>query len=147
MDIYEGIKNYLLAHPEFFVNEGLPPLEKKNFCFGVADLLKLKNKLIVAIVPQTESEYENDNDITCYQKITDVVVSFISRFENQNILDTKTMKYAVAFRKAFLSDPLFDDAFDNSMLGERNYYLDAGTVEMQLSAVECNLSVITHDTI
>lgn len=145
--IYTAIKNYLLNNTEFFTAEGLPAPVESDFYFGVADLMKQKGSLIIAVVPQNENEYDNDNDLTEYQKISEIVVSFICRNNRQSILNDKVAKYARAFRKAILTDNLLDDSVDNCILGERKYYLDAGTVEMQMSAVECDLQVVTHDTI
>lgn len=143
--VFNAIKNYLISKPKYFEAEGLPALTEKDFYFGVADLLKNKNSLIVAIVPQTEIDIEGD--IVDYLKQSEIIVSFICRNNRQSILNDNVAKYARAFRKTMLEDCLMNDAVDNSELGQRQYYFDAGTVEMQMSAVECNMTVTTHDTL
>lgn len=146
-NIYKGIKNFILANASAFTSlseEGLTvdAPKESDFVFGVADLLKKKNKLVVAIKPENGDEAENDF-IDDELISTEWTVAFICRQNTQDKLDRLICKYLEAFRNIVVADCNLNGTCESSEIGQRVFYMNAGGLDMQMSAVEITFTTIT----
>lgn len=133
-ELFKEIKTHILNTSKYYEELGLVAPTTKDIHFGQVDLMKLKNALLVAILPEHQEEVDEgyiDGDITR----TSWVVSFICRNDRLENLNNKICEYADAFRKS-LNDFIINETVSSASIGKREYFFNAGMIEMQMSAVE-----------
>ncbi len=149
--IFNYIKQFILSTvngylPEY-ADENTPmnAIEEKNIVFGAVDLSRYTDKIVCAIVP--DSEDDEEAEIGADKENSDFTVSFLCRGYAQDVLVRQMCRYGAAFRRAVLDDVSLNGTVERAEIGRRNFFTDAGTVEKQMTAVEISLTVITEDEI
>ena len=150
--IFKGIKDFLLNSVNLILDEfedeeiaNLPQFSSKFIVFGAVDITKYSNKIIVSVLPESQEEDEDGN--VEYGAQSRFLVTFLVSGDTYENLIKKSCRYASAFRKALLTDPNMDGAAEDSEIGERRFYPDAGTDNKQISAVEIDLTILTNTEI
>lgn len=146
--IFETLKNFLCEDVNRELSEmadeslSVPAVNAQLVRFGTVDVTKLKGRVIVSVLPQSQEEDEGDSaDYICRN---DFLITFISSGDEASKLLKRCCRYSEAFRRALLKSPDMNGAVSDSQLGKRTFYPDAGTTEGQLSAVEIDLTVYTE---
>ena len=150
--IFKGIKDFLLNSVNPILDEfedeeiaNLPQFSSKFIVFGAVDITKYSNKIIVSVLPESQEEDEYGN--VEYGAQSRFLVTFLVSGDTYENLIRKSCRYAAAFRKSLLTDPNMDGAAEDSEIGERRFYPNAGTDNKQISAVEIDLTILTNTEI
>lgn len=150
-EIFNFIKAFILSTVNGclseYADENTPmnTIEERNIVFGSVDLSRYDAKIICAVIP--ESEEEDESEIGAYKKTSDFTVSFLCKGYAQEVLVRQMCRYGAAFRRAVLDDVSLGQTVEQTEVGRRDFFTDAGTVEKQMTAVEISLSVVTEDKI
>ncbi len=146
--IFEALKSFLCSNVNSELEEmegeslSIPAINAQFVKFGTVDVTKLKSRVIVSILP--ESQEEEEGDTADYRLSNRFLVTFISSGDEASRLLKRCCRYAEAFRLALLKSPDLDGKVEECGIGKRTFYPDAGTTEGQLSAVEIELTVFTE---
>jgi len=150
-EIFNSIKQFILGTVNDYItkladeNTPMNAISEKNIVFGSVDLSRYNSKIICSVIP--ESQEENEEEIGCYKITSDFTVSFLCRGYPQDVLVRQMCRYGAAFRRAVLDDVSLGQTVEQSEIGHRDFFTDAGTVEKQMTAVEIGLTVETEDEI
>ena len=150
-EIFSNIKQFILNTVNGYItalaDETTPmnAILEKNIVFGSVDLSRYDSKIICSVLP--ESQEENEEEIGSYKITSDFTVSFLCRGYQQDVLVRQMCRYGAAFRRAVLDDVSLGQTVEQSEIGRRDFFTDAGTVEKQMTAVEIGLTVETEDEI
>lgn len=143
-EIYDDIKSFLLTKVNAAIDEsglGVPKFSEKFIVFGAVDLTKYTNKLIVSVLPDNQYEAEGDNGD--YRTANGVTVSFLVTGDIYENLVSQVCFYSEIFCKCLYANAGLDGDEDDVVIGERKYYMDAGTLDRQMTGVEVNLTIYT----
>lgn len=150
-EIFNNIKQFILNTVNGYITalaDETTPMNAilgKNIVFGSVDLSRYDSKIICSVIP--ESQEENEEEIGSYKITSDFTVSFLCRGYQQDVLVRQMCRYGAAFRRAVLDDVSLGQTVEQSTIGRRDFFTDAGTVEKQMTAVEIGLTVETEDEI
>lgn len=150
-EIFNNIKQFILNTVNGYITalaDETTPMNAilgKNIVFGSVDLSRYDSKIICSVIP--ESQEENEEEIGSYKITSDFTVSFLCRGYQQDVLVRQMCRYGAAFRRAVLDDVSLGQTVEQSEIGRRDFFTDAGTVEKQMTAVEIGLTVETEDEI
>lgn len=134
------LKDWLLSLD--YSKIGLPAPAKKNIVLGTVDLSRYESDLIISIIPETEEESDqyNFNDGQGIQLETTVTI--LCRGKNQEKLVQVMSAYTDFILDEVRKDCTLGNIGEGSAIGTRRFYLDAGTVEKQLTASETTLTLL-----
>ncbi len=149
--IFEAIKGFILSDlGEYLLqmeSEGcpLPVPSEKDVIFGAVDVSRQSGKVIVAVLPdeQEEAEPELGSD----NMKSSVTVSFLISGNRYEVLVRQMARYCAALRRAILDNPSLTGKVEDTAVGKRKFFTNAGTVEKQMTAFEISLTVYTDDEI
>ena len=145
--IFNDIKSFIVSSVNDYIEEEstqeipLDNVTAGNVILGQVDLQKYKSNIVVAVVP--ESQNDEENEIGYYEQQSHFVVSFICRGATSEKLAKKMCAYARAFKRAIHIDSSLGDTVDDTQIGDANFFLDAGSIDGQLAAVEIDITVFT----
>jgi len=145
VNLYNNIKAFILADVNDRIEElsteeiPLSKIQSKNIVFGSVDPLKYTANIVCAIVP--DSQRNGDEELGGYVVASQFTIAFLCRGAKSETLAKQICNYAKAFRDAVDNDTSLIDTVETSDLGEFNFYMDAGPIEGQLSAVEISFTV------
>ena len=148
--IFDALKDMILselpARLEALEDESTPlrPPAEKDVIFGTVDLSKIRSPLIVAIVPESQSDEESETG--AYSTSTNLSVSFIcSTVAKTETRIRQICRYGAAFRRMVLDDPSLGGRVLDTGIGERQFFPDVGTAPGQTSIIEISLTVLTDE--
>lgn len=120
----------------------LPAPKEKNIVLGTVDLSRYESDLIISIIPETEEESEqyNFNDGQGIQ--LELTVTILCRGQSQEKLVETMSAYTDYILDEIRKDCTLGNIGEGSAIGTRKFYLDAGTVENQLTASETTLTLL-----
>lgn len=140
--ILDGLKAYILENDKSFealATKDVPLDAPKDVTIGQVDIIKQKSKVLVSLLPETQTPQEGyvegssaDNAIT---------VTFICRGYKIDILTRQMMRYAEAFKNICFNDNSLGGVCDDVEIQNVQYYLDAGIMDNQATAVEITILV------
>ena len=134
------LKDWLLSLD--YSKIGLPAPAEKNIILGTVDLSRYESDLIISIIPETEEESEqyNFNDGQGIQ--LEMTVTILCRGQSQEKLVETMSAYTDYILDEIRQDCTLGNIGEGSAIGTRKFYLDAGTVENQLTASETTLTLL-----
>lgn len=147
-EIFNNIKAFLLEKVNPLVAEAaeeglsMPQFSENFIIFGQVDLSRYQNKIIVSVLPEEQTEEPVEN-LDSYQQNSSFTITFLCSGDTAEKLVKKMCRYSECFRKAILSDPMMNETCNDSALGDRMFYCDAGAVPGQMTAVEIGLTIFT----
>lgn len=120
----------------------LPAPKEKNIVLGTVDLSRYESNLIISIIPETEEESEqyNFNDGQGIQ--LEMTVTILCRGQSQEKLVETMSAYTDFILDEIRKDCTLGNIGEGSAIGTRKFYLDAGTVEKQMTASEITLTLL-----
>lgn len=137
-ELITGIKNWLLG-----LNWGSLAAPKiKDVVIGIVDLSRYESNFIISILPEEESEAEGESLIDGDYVKQYVTLTILLRGKSNEKLAEDICKYSDFICKQIRDDCELNGLVAGSGLGDRKFYLDAGTVEKQMAAVEIPLTLL-----
>lgn len=120
----------------------LPAPKEKNIILGTVDLSRYESNLIISIIPENEEESEqyNFNDGQGIQ--LEMTVTILCRGQSQEKLVETMSAYTDFILDEIRKDCTLGNIGEGSAIGTRKFYLDAGTVEKQMTASEITLTLL-----
>lgn len=144
-EVLEKLKEWILAQNDVFTAAGLKALKEKDIVIGVIDLSRYDNEVLISLYPETSSdtdEYDFQDGQGLQQE---VLVTVLIRKGKYETLIEKMCKIESLFCHQIREDVTLDGNFNGCGLGERKFYLDAGAIENQMTAVEIPLTLLYED--
>lgn len=157
--LFEIIKQFLLGTVNEIIGnfnakyqENLSLFTNENIVFGSIDPFKNPaQKMLCSIYPNSQSN--ESNELSYFQTISNLTLTIVNKNELYKQLLSHTCAYSNIIIKAILENYSLETTFinsagieetvsvDNTDIGERTFYPDAGTAEKQATAVEINLTI------
>lgn len=157
--LFEIIKQFLIGTVNEIIrgfnvkyNENLPFFTNENIVFGSIDPFKNPaQKMLCSIYPNSQNSKQNE--LSNVQTISNFTLTIVNKNELYKKLLSHTCAYSNIIVKALLENYSLETTFINSVgieetvsvddtdIGERAFYPDAGTAEKQATAVEINLTI------
>ena len=134
------IKDFLL---ELDYGELEAPAERDIIC-GIIDLSRYESNILISLLPDDEEHAsESDNDFIDGQGYKlGATVTVLCRGAEQEKLLERISDYCELICTSIDQDCSLNDRFTGSAIGIRKYYIDAGAVENQMTAVEIPLTLL-----
>lgn len=134
------LKEWLLTLDYSQIN--LPAPKEKNIVLGTVDLSRYESNLIISIIPENEEESDqyNFNDGQGIQ--LEMTVTILCRGQSQEKLVETMSAYTDFILDEIRKDCTLGNIGEGSAIGIRKFYLDAGTVENQMTASETTLTLL-----
>lgn len=137
-ELLNGIKSWLLA-----INWGsLAAPKQKDVVIGVVDLSRYESNLLISLLPEEESEADDGKFIDGDYVEQSVTLTVLLRGKSNEKLCEGICKYSDLICQKIRDDCELSGIVVGSGLGDRKFYLDAGTVEKQMTAVEIPLTLL-----
>lgn len=115
----------------------------KNIALGVVDMSRYESNLIVSILPEEEEEAEENEEFIDGEYVKQsVLVTVFCRGKDQDKNTENICKYSDFISDKVRSDCELGGICQGSGLGTRKFFLDAGAVGEQLTAVEIPLTIL-----
>lgn len=115
----------------------------KNIALGVVDMSRYESNLIVSILPEEEEEAEENEEFIDGEYVKQsVLVTVFCRGKDQDKNTENICKYSDFISDKVRSDCELGGICAGSGLGIRKFFLDAGAVGEQLTAVEIPLTIL-----
>lgn len=163
--IFEIIKQFLLGTVNAAIRsfnakyqENLPLFTNENIVFGSIDPFKNPTqKMLCSIYPDSQSN--ESNELSYFQTISNFTLTIVNKNELYKQLLSHICAYSNIIIKSFLENYNMKTTFinsagieetvsvDNTEIGERTFYPDAGIAEKQAAAVEINLTIYQTEEI
>lgn len=157
--LFEIIKHFLIGTVNEIIrnfnakyNENLPLFTNDNIVFGSIDPFRNPaQKMLCSIYPNSQSN--ESNELSTFQTISNFTLTIVNKNELYKQLLSYTCAYSNIIVKALLENYSLESTFINSAgieetvsventdIGERTFYPDAGIAEKQATAVEINLTI------
>lgn len=134
------IKDWLL---DLDYGELPAPAERDIIC-GVIDLSRYESNILISLLPDEEDHAtDSENDFIDGQGYKlGATVTVICRGAEQEKLLERISDYCELICTSLDNDCSMGDRFTGTGIGTRKYYLDAGAVENQMTAVEIPLTLL-----
>lgn len=139
-EILNGLKNWLLS-----IDYGtLPAPKSKDIIAGQIDLSRYESKILISLIPEDEDDATADeyNFIEGDGLKQVITITVLCRGESQNKLIEKISKYNEVICDAIRNDSELGGIASASGIDTRKFYLDAGAVSEQVTAVEIPLTIL-----
>lgn len=139
-EILQKLKQWLLS-----IDYGsLPAPKNKEIIAGQIDLSRYESKVLISLIPDDEDDASEDENafidgIGLKQVIT---ITVLCRGEAQNKLIEKVSKYNEIICDAIRNDVELGGFATGCGIDTRKFYLDAGAVSEQVTAVEIPLTIL-----
>lgn len=157
--LFEIIKQFLLGTVNEIIRsfnakyqENLPLFTNENIVFGSIDPFRNPaQKMLCSIYPNSQSN--ESNELSTFQTISNFTLTIVNKNELYKQLLSHTCAYSNIIVRALLENYSLETTFinsagieetvsvDNTDIGERTFYPDAGIAEKQATAVEINLTI------
>lgn len=157
--LFEIIKHFLIGTVNEIIRsfnakyqENLPLFTNDNIVFGSIDPFRNPaQKMLCSIYPDSQSN--ESNELSTFQTISNFTLTIVNKNELYKQLLSHTCAYSNIIVKALLENYSLESTFinsagieetvsvDNTDIGERTFYPDAGIAEKQATAVEINLTI------
>lgn len=147
-----GTVNELIRDFNAKYQENLPLFSNENIVFGSIDPFKNPaQKMLCSIYPNSQSN--ESNELSNIQTISNLTLTIVNKNELYKQLLSHTCAYSNIIVKAIFENYTLETTFINSAgiketvsvddtdIGERTFYPDAGIAEKQATAVEINLTI------
>jgi len=134
------IKEWLLSLDYGSLDE---PAERDIVC-GIIDLSRYESNLLISLLPDDEDHAsDSENDFIDGQGYKlGATITVLCRGADQETLLERISDYCDLICTSIDKDCSLDDNFTGSSIGTRKYYIDAGAVENQMTAVEIPLTLL-----
>lgn len=148
-EIFTALKDLIVAKlPEYLSpmatqDTPLPSLTSKDVVFGSIDLLKYRQNVLCAILP--ESTEDTEGTISDSGQQSKFTVAFVCRGQQYEVLVKQMCRYASAFHQMIVENYSLNKKVHNTEMGNTQFFYDAGTVEKQMTACEIDLTVLTEN--
>lgn len=157
--LFEIIKQFLLGTVNEIIRsfnakyqENLPLFTNENIVFGSIDPFRNPaQKMLCSIYPNSQNSEQTE--LSNVQTISNLTLTIVNKNELYKQLLSHTCAYSNIIIKALLENYSLESTFinsagieetvsvDNTDIGERTFYPDAGIAEKQATAVEINLTI------
>lgn len=139
-----GIKAYIIATASFYTEQAdettpMSALTESDIIIGQVDLTKQKSKILCSLIPDTQEPEDAYIEGTSAQN--NITVTFICRGAKIDVLIRQMMRYAEAFKNASFADNSMGGICGDITIESIKYYLDAGIIDNQATAVEITIQV------
>lgn len=139
-----GIKAYIIATASFYTEQAdettpMSALTESDIIIGQVDLTKQKSKILCSLIPDTQEPEDAYIEGTSAQN--NITVTFICRGAKIDVLIRQMMRYAEAFKNASFEDNSMGGICGDITIESIKYYLDAGIIDNQATAVEITIQV------
>lgn len=143
-EILNGIKAYIIATASFYTEQAdettpMSALTESDIIIGQVDLTKQKSKILCSLIPDTQEPEDAYIEGTSAQN--NITVTFICRGAKIDVLIRQMMRYAEAFKNASFEDNSMGGICGDITIESIKYYLDAGIIDNQATAVEITISI------
>lgn len=143
-EILNGIKAYIIATASFYTEQAdeqtpMNALTESDIIIGQVDLTKQKSKILCSLIPDTQEP--EDAYIEGTSANNNITVTFICRGAKIDVLIRQMMRYAEAFKNASFEDNSMGGICGDITIESIKYYLDAGIIDNQATAVEITIQV------
>ena len=138
--LLDGLKAYILATADFYTNEaseGVPMTAPTDIVIGQVDLLKQRSKVLVSLLPDTQTP--TDEYVEGTSADNSITVTFICRGQKPDVLARQMMRYAEAFKNSCFADNSLGGICDDNSIEQVTYYLDIGVIDNQATAAEITI--------
>ena len=148
-EIFTALKDLIVSKlPDYLTamstqDTPLPALTAKDVVFGSVDLLKYRQNVLCAILP--ESTEDTEGTISDSGQQSQFTVAFVCRGQQYEVLVRQMCRYASAFHKMIVENYSLNKKVQNTEMGNTQFFYDPGTVEKQLTACEIDLTVLTEN--
>ncbi len=157
--VFEIIKRFLIGTVNGLIreynaenSENLTLFSEGNIVFGAIDPFKNPTqKMLCSIYPESQSS--EANELSSVQTTSKFTLTIVNKNELYRQLLSHTCAYSNIIVKAVFGNYSLETTFinsagteetvsvDNTDIGERTFYPDAGTAEKQATAVEISLTI------
>lgn len=136
----EELKDWLLELD--YTGSNLSAPAAKNVVIGTVDLSRYESNLVISIIPENEEESEQYDFSEGQGVQLEVTVTILCRGAKQETLIKRISDYTDLICNSIRKDCTLDNIVEGSAIGTRKFYLDAGTVEQQMTASEITLTLL-----
>lgn len=147
-ELMQQLGAWILSLHDDFEVAGLTPPEQKNIVVGMVDLSRYDYSLVISILPDDEEDIEEGgeyNFIDGHGIRRDVTITIICRKDKYDELIQKACNYTDLLCEQLRLDSELGGVVSGLEIGQRKYFLDAGAVEQQLTAVEISLTLFSEE--
>lgn len=144
-EIFTALKNLIISKlsdytaPLVTTDTPLTALTENDVIFGSVDVLRYRQNVLCAILPETSEDTEGTiSDSGQQSKFT---VAFICKGRPYDVLVRQMCRYDAAFHKMIIENYSLNKTVRDTEIGLQNFFYDAGTAEKQMTAVEIDLTV------
>ena len=157
--LFEIIKQFLIGTVNEIIrnynaknNENLSLFTNDNIVFGAIDPFKNPaQKMLCSIYPNSQSN--ESNELSNFQTTSNLTLTIVNKNELYKQLLSHTCAYSNIIVEAVTENYCLETTFinsvgieetvsvDNTDVGKRTFYPDAGIAEKQATAVEINLTI------
>lgn len=122
----------------------LPAPRSKDIIAGYIDLSRFESKILISLLPEDEDDATKDeNDFIDGTGLKQLVtITILCRGESQQKLIEKISKYNEVICDAIRNDVELGGFATGCGIDTRKFYLDAGAVSEQVTAVEIPLTIL-----
>lgn len=143
-EILNGLKAYILETAEYYTEQAdettpMYALSENDIIIGQVDLTKQKSKILCSLIPDTQEP--EDAYIEGTSATNNITVTFICRGAKIDVLIRQMMRYAEAFKNSCFADNSCGGICDDITIESVKYYLDAGIIDNQATAVEITIGI------
>lgn len=144
-EVLEKLKSWILSQNDVFTAAGLKALKEKDIVIGQIDLSRYENEVLVSLYPETSDDTDEYDFIDGQGLKQSVTITVLIRKDKYEKLVEKMCKIESLLCHQIREDVTLGGNFSGCGLGERKFYLDAGAIENQMTAVEIPLTLLYED--